>query len=46
MRARLSILARRRVSEGVIAYEMLTGRMPLPIEDVPSLFDVHLPRAR
>ncbi|MCA9616230.1 MAG: protein kinase [Myxococcales bacterium] len=29
---------------GVIAYEMLTGRMPLPIEDVPSLFDVHSKR--
>ncbi|MCB9625207.1 MAG: protein kinase [Sandaracinus sp.] len=29
---------------GVIAYEMLTGRMPLPIEDVPSLFDVHMKR--
>jgi serine/threonine-protein kinase len=27
---------------GVIAYEMLTGRMPLPIDDVPTLFDVHL----
>jgi len=29
---------------GVIAYEMLTGRMPLPIDDVPTLFDVHLKR--
>ncbi len=29
---------------GVIAYEMLTGRMPHTIEDVPTLFEVHQQR--
>lgn len=29
---------------GVIAYEMLTGKMPLPIEDINTLFDVHMKR--
>lgn len=29
---------------GVIAYEMLTGKMPLPIDDIGTLFDVHMKR--